>query len=138
MLKLVIDTNIIVSAMIKDSIPRKILKEHVISGKSEIYTSQAILDEYENVLLRKKFNKYFKISDVAILLEYINLKSIIVEPIKKFDICKDKSDNKFIEVAYFKSSDYLITGNFNDFKMGKCLNFEIISATNYWNRFSKL
>jgi putative PIN family toxin of toxin-antitoxin system len=57
MQKLILETNVIVSALISSSIPSKILYELVLTEKVEICLSEAILSEYVEVLNREKFSK---------------------------------------------------------------------------------
>lgn len=46
MQKLILDTNVIVSGLISNSIPTKILYELVLTRKVELCLSEEILDEY--------------------------------------------------------------------------------------------
>jgi len=58
MQKLILDTSVIVSALISSSIPSKILYELVLTRKVEICLSEEVLAEYVEVLNRDKFSKF--------------------------------------------------------------------------------
>ncbi len=58
MQKLILDTNVIVSALISNSFPNKILYELVLKNKVKICLSDDIYTEYIDVLDRDKFRKF--------------------------------------------------------------------------------
>jgi putative PIN family toxin of toxin-antitoxin system len=58
MQKLILDTNVIVSALISNSIPTKILHELVLTQKVQTCLSDEIFAEYVEVMNRAKFVKY--------------------------------------------------------------------------------
>ena len=58
MQKLILDTNIVVSALISSSIPAKILYELVLTKKVAICLSDEVFAEYIEGLNRDKFSKF--------------------------------------------------------------------------------
>ena len=73
----VIDTNVIVSAMLKnDSMPAQVLRE-VLVGNINMLVNEEILDEYLEVLSRKKFR--FPIDAVINLVNEIKKRAIYVD-----------------------------------------------------------
>lgn len=62
--KIVIDTNVIVSALIAKGYPSQILNNFILEKKAILCISDAILEEYINVLSRNKFARHpdFKIN----------------------------------------------------------------------------
>ena len=112
----VIDTNVIVSAMLKwNSVPGNIL-ELVIEGPITPVLNEKILEEYREVLLRPKFHFTDKI--VSEVIEAIKGRAIFVDE-ERIDIeLPDPKDRVFYEVVMEqrKSSDaYLVTGNIKHF-----------------------
>lgn len=133
MQKIIIDTNIIVSSLISKSYPYKLISEIILNSKVELCLSNEVLDEYLEVLLREKFLKFTNFTDNAnLILNYIKKYSSLYYPNKKVDLLKDKSDNKFLELAYVSNAEYLITGNFNDFNLKEFHTTKIVSAKEYW------
>ncbi len=62
-MKVVIDTNVLVSAIIKDKTPEKVILFIVEHPDIEWVVTRKIIKEYKNVLSRPKFNlpvQYFK------------------------------------------------------------------------------
>ena len=136
MQKIIIDTNIIVSSLISKSYPFKLISEIVLNSKAELCLSSEVLDEYLEVLLRKKFLKFTNFTDnTTLILNYIQKYSSLYYPNKKVDLLKDKSDNKFLELAYVSSADFLITGNFNDFNLKEFHTTKIVSAKEFYSMF---
>ena len=136
MQKLILDTNIVVSALISNSIPTKILYELVLNQKVKICLTEEIFTEYIEVLNREKFTKYtnFK-SKVDIVLNKLREISTYYETNRKIEILSDTSDNKFLELAAVSSADYLITGNTLDFQITEFEYTRILTPREYWNLF---
>ena len=112
----VIDTNVIVSAMLKwNSVPGSIL-ELAIEGPITPVLNEKILEEYREVLLRPKFHFTDKI--VSEVIEAIKRRAIFADE-ERIDIeLPDPKDRVFYEVVMEqrKNSDaYLVTGNIKHF-----------------------
>jgi putative PIN family toxin of toxin-antitoxin system len=137
MQRIIIDTNILISALISKGIPSLIIDRLIIENKVKLCLSNDIFIEYLEVISREKFSKYrnFKIkADLVIgLLEDISLK---FNPIYKIDELIDKSDNKFLELAVESNADFLITGNVKDFTIDKIKKTRIVTPSEYWNKYN--
>ena len=109
-MRLVLDTNIIIAALINpEGKPSQILKL-VLGRNAEIFYNSAILSEYENVALRPKFSGKI---DSGIIRPFINLIKNIglsFDPFPSKIKLPDESDRIFYDTA--KGSDsFLISGN---------------------------
>ena len=136
MQKLVIDTNVFVSALIQKSYPYLIISELFVEGRIELCISDALLEEYYAVLNRKKFAKYSDFLNKAeILTADIESKSIKFIPKKKLTIISDNDDNKLLELADECKADFLVTGNTNDFTIKKYKRTKIVTPREYWENF---
>lgn len=62
MQKIVIDTNVLVSALIQRSYPFHIIVELFSNDAVELCISDEVFEEYLNVLSRKKFSQFFDFS----------------------------------------------------------------------------
>ncbi len=109
-MKVVIDTNVLVSALFTPmGTSSKALK--IIMDYGRILYDSRIFTEYRLVLHREEFE--FNENDVFNLLDFFRSKGINVPnpiplPISKF---KDRHDAPFLEVAVSEQVDFLITGN---------------------------
>jgi len=136
MQKLILDTNIIVSALISNSIPTKILYEIVLTQKVQTCLSEEVFAEYVEVMNRDKFVKYTNFKTKAdIVLNKLREISRFYKTDRKIDILTDTSDNKFLELAAVSSADYLITGNTLDFDITEFEYTRILTPREYWDNF---
>ena len=108
----VIDTNVIVSSMLKGtSIPGVIL-DMAINGPIIPLLNEEILNEYEEVLLRNKFG--FEEQDVKLLIGELKNRAVYLDRTKVEDVFEDPDDIVFYEIvmtARTAVDAYLITGN---------------------------
>lgn len=108
-LRLVIDTNILISAALKPTgLPRTILLLSI-TKPARLYVSRPILNEYADVLGRPELRIRKGLRQQ--LLRLIQNHSYTVTPRWRLDLTSDPSDNKFIECADASRADYLVTGN---------------------------
>lgn len=137
MQKLILDTNVIVSALISGSIPSRILYELVLTEKVETCISEEIFFEYVEVLSRDKFSKFsdFKVK-AEVVLNRLREISTFYQTSRKVEILADKSDNKFLELAAVSSADYLTTGNTLDFKITEFEYTKIVTPRAYWDHYA--
>lgn len=136
MQKIILDTNVIVSALISNSIPSKILHELVLPQKVKTCLSDEIFTEYVAVMNREKFAKYGKFkANADIVLSKLREISTFYKKERKVEVLRDISDNKFLELAAVSSADYLITGNTLDFQLTEFEYTRIMTPRTYWDNF---
>src|SRR5215472_15763091 len=96
-LRLVVDTNIVVSAALKPDGLQRTVFLLAITRPARLYVSQGILSEYQEVLsrpeleIRKGLRQEF--------LDLIRKRAHLVHPTRTLRIADDPEDNKFIECA---------------------------------------
>lgn len=112
----VIDTNVMVSAMLKNnSMSAQVLKE-VLVGNINLLVNDDILSEYLEVLSRKKF--HFPIDAVINLIDEIKKRAIYVDATPIEEYMPDPDDAVFYEVVMEARKEvdaYLVTGNLKHF-----------------------
>ena len=113
MIKVVIDTNVVVSANLVDAGPSAAIFHLATNKKILMCISPAVLAEYEKVLRRPRLK--LDPAKIADALTLIRSTSRLVNPTTTLKISGDESDNRFYECADEASADYLITGNTQDF-----------------------
>ena len=112
-MNVVLDTNVIVSGIIKpDGSPAKLLNMAV-NGTLTINADTRILSEYGRALNSPKFS--FPETLITHLLHYISSESKLVMPDPFLFPVKDPSDLPFIEIAVQEDIP-LITGNIKHFE----------------------
>ncbi len=132
MQKLILDTNVLVSALIASSIPAKILYEVVLTRKVETCLSDEVFAEYVEVLNRDKFATFtnFKIR-AEVVLNKLREISTFYQTDRNVEVLADTSDNKFLELAAISSADYLTTGNTLDFTITEFEYTRILTPREY-------
>lgn len=112
-LRLVLDTNVVVSAVLKpDGLQRTVLLL-AMSKPARWYVSRAILLEYQAVLSRPELGIRRGLRNQ--FLQLISRKVHTVAPARPLNITPDPGDNKFLECADAARADFLITGNLRHF-----------------------
>lgn len=133
MQKIVIDTNVIVSALIQKNYPFLIIDELFLENKIQLCISEELMMEYFDVLSRPKFARFPDFANRAEnILTEIGLKAEFYKPSIKLDIISDQDDNMILELAEESDSDFIVTGNTNDFTMSAHKNTKIVSPKEYW------
>jgi putative PIN family toxin of toxin-antitoxin system len=108
-LRLVLDTNIIVSAALKpDGLPRTVLLL-ALTKPARLYVTDAILAEYATVLARRELKIRRGLRQQ--LLQLIRSRAYRVNPARKLQVTPHPDDNMFLECADASRADYLVTGN---------------------------
>nr|WP_295930634.1 putative toxin-antitoxin system toxin component, PIN family [uncultured Dyadobacter sp.] len=133
MQKVVIDTNVFVSALIQRSYPYLIVRELFAEGRIQVCVSDELLAEYYEVLSRPKFSKFpdFFIRAEALLAD-IGGRAVKYFPTTKIDLIADQDDNKILELAEECRADFIVTGNTNDFTFPKYRGTLILTPKEFW------
>jgi uncharacterized protein len=112
--RIVLDTNVLVSAALKPSGRQALVIELVAFRAVELYVSEAVLAEYREVFRRPKFARLDP-KEVSKLLAMIEVEATTVWPTEVLAISKHDSDNRFYECASAANADFIVTGNSKDF-----------------------
>ncbi len=127
--RIVLDTNVLISAILFGGPPREIL-DLVISGSVDCALSLAILDELRDVLRRPKFN--FSPEQCFNVLEELHAVCDIVNPKLRINvITQDPDDNKILECAVEAECDFIVSGDGHLLALGEFRGIEILPPTAY-------
>jgi putative PIN family toxin of toxin-antitoxin system len=112
-LRLVIDTNILISAALKPAGLQRAVLLLALTKPARLYVTKAAFAEYGEVLARPEFEIRRGLRQQ--LLQLIKNHAQLITPTRPLHIAKDAGDNKFIECADAARADYLVTGNLRHF-----------------------
>lgn len=134
MVKLILDTNILVSAAIAKGPSRRIVQSVLFGEQSfGLCLSDEILKEYMWVSgynrIQKKYPEF--LDNISQLMKALEPVSQLYYPTRNFSLIKDFSDNHFIDLAYESKAHYLITGNHNDFSITEIESTKILSPKKF-------
>lgn len=133
MIRVVLDTNVIVSGLlVSDGIPAAIL-DLALQSKVRAALSQPILAEMERVLRRPRFD--FEPRKVGSFLALFKSRAKLVSPTRTLDLCrKDPPDNRFLECAEAAKAEFLITGNKSHFPP-RYRNTVVVTPREFWEAY---
>jgi uncharacterized protein len=108
-LRLVIDTNVLISAALKPDGLQRTTFLLAITKPGRLYVSTPILEEYAEVLARPELSirRGLRLQLLQLIKNYGHL----VAPSRQIEVTSDPDDNIFVECADAARADFLITGN---------------------------
>ena len=134
MLRVVLDTNVLISAIFFGGNPRQIL-EKAIRGEIRLCISEPILEELKGVLQRSKFDYSPEMIQV-VLTEFTGIADF-VNPLKTIDVVlEDPEDNRILECAVEAKANYIVTGDFHLLKLIRYRNIEVLNAVAFLEKLS--
>jgi putative PIN family toxin of toxin-antitoxin system len=135
-MRLVIDTNVLVSAILSPvSISAKVLNWGEDNGV--ILYSTTTLTEVLSVLGRSKFSKYIDHDDIDGLSIRIKTAWLFVEILNQVQLCRDPKDDKFIDLALNGEASHLISGDKDLLVLNPIKNTSVISPRTFWDEISQ-
>ena len=109
MTKVVLDTNILISAIVFGGKPRAVL-EAAIKGQIQLVLTVEIIEETRGLLEGRKFQFPRDIADL--IVQELEALAEIVKPKERLSVIeKDPEDNRVLECAIESQADYIVTGD---------------------------
>jgi putative PIN family toxin of toxin-antitoxin system len=137
-MRLILDTNVLVSALIQRNYPYLIVDLILADNTLQLCISDQLLTEYVEVLNREKFSKFSDFHARAqILLADLESRALKFSPTVKVDIIADDPDNRLLELAETCQADYIVTGNTHDFTMTEYKGTKIASPKEFFELLNK-
>ena len=127
MIKVLPYTNILISSVFWRGNPYEVVKRGIL-GEYQLVISAEILDEVANKL-RNKFQ--FPEESIQELIDILMTYCHIVEVTSKFDVVRDKKDNKIIECAFDGKVDYIVTGDPDLLVLKEFRGIKIVTAKDF-------
>lgn len=129
MLRVVLDTNVLVSAIVYGGKPRRVLQA-AISGAVDLSVLDAIIKELQDVLQRPQFGLSVQfvhntIAELTSIAEW-------VVPTKHHQLVDDDpSDNLMLDCAVASEADYLVSGDEHLLRLKKCGRVKIVNSQQF-------
>lgn len=128
-MKIVLDTNVLVSAFLNPRSNAARILRLIIQGNISIVLNEAILTEYYEVLKRPKSG--LDIKDVQIVIDYIRSIGISAPSLAKSIHLPARDDEPFLEAALATQADTLVTGNIKHFPKKYCKEQTIMTPRDF-------
>ncbi|MBI1869969.1 MAG: putative toxin-antitoxin system toxin component, PIN family [Chlamydiae bacterium] len=128
-IKVVLDTNILISAIVFGGKPKKIL-EMAIKGKISIAVSHPLIQELRGVLEGNKF-QYPEEATEIILTELISVGEMVSPTEKISVISNDPPDNRILECAITAKANCIVSGDHDLFTLKEFQGIPIYTADQF-------
>ena len=130
----VIDTNTLINAFLfRYSTPRKAFKRAVKIG--QVCSSFKTYAEFNEVLLRSKFDKYISPDEKLSALKKFKELILFCEISDTIADCRDPKDNKFLELAVSAKASCIITGDKDLLELHPFRGIPILNAADFLNNY---
>ena len=110
-MRIVLDTNILIGALITKGTPPDRLYQACLRGEIELVTSTAQIPEVADVLARPRLQKYLDAYEAAAILENIDTRALILDAPPDVNLSPDPKDNPILAAAIAGKADLIVSGD---------------------------
>ena len=110
-MRVILDTNVLVSALINPKARPYKLVEAWLDGRFELVSSAAQLEELVRVSRYPTVRKFIEITEVGWLINRVKEHATIIKRLPKIDVSSDPADNYLFAMAVAGKVDYLVAGD---------------------------
>ena len=128
-MRVVIDTNILVSAVIRDRLPEKVLLWCLGKPDVEWLVTTDVMAEYVAVIQRPKFA--LPKTTVSWWLELLAADTRLIRPTATIEFNRDRKDASFLICAASGKADYLVTGDADFNEAQTLIETQIVSVSEF-------
>ena len=108
--RVVADTSVLVSRLIlPQSLPAQVLRQ--VEVDALLLFSESTMDELADILSRPEFNRCISRNDRRGFLQRLGKIAEFIPIVQLVRECRDRADDKFLEVALNGQADLIITGD---------------------------
>lgn len=131
-MRIVVDTNVLISGVFFGGFPRKILSA-VVTGQLTACATTEIVDEYEEIVQEMIDRKQGHINRnlLAPLIKVLE----IIEPVTQVEISRDPDDDKFLGCAKDAQALYIVSGDKDLLVLGEFENIQIVTAKYFCEKY---
>ena len=128
-MKVVLDTNVVVSAILWGGTPRKLF-DLADAGQITLFTSVNLLRELTGILSRDKFAEKIAASGQSIdqIVDGYAAYAQIVRPVTTPRIAPDPDDDVVLGTAFAANAEMIITGDRPFLSVGRWKNIDIVAV----------
>jgi putative PIN family toxin of toxin-antitoxin system len=127
-MRVVFDTNILVSALVFPGGQGDAALRRIIDGMDQLVISKAILDELLEVLGRKFARDAEELAHVAVFVSEL---AMVVAPKRRLRVVKDDPDNRILECAIAGRAEAIVTGDKALLALKNFKNIPVVTLRSY-------
>ncbi len=109
-MRVVLDTNILIGALITKGTPPDSLYRAWLRGEIELVTSAAQMAELADVLARPRLQKFLDADEVTAIVENLGTRAHIVDDSPDVNVSPDDKDNAILAAAIAGKADLIVSG----------------------------
>ena len=130
-MKVVFDTNILVSALVFPGGRGETALRRIIEEQDQLVMSKPILDELLGTLSRKFSRDAEELAHIAVFLSEL---AVFVKPRRRLRVVKDEPDNRILECALAGRAQAIVTGDHALLALREYKSVRLISLRDYLER----
>ncbi len=137
-MRIVLDTNILIAALITKGTPPDQLYQTWLEGTFELVTSTAQLVELAAVLARPRLQRYIDADEAAALVENIDTRAIVLGAPPAVSLSPDPDDNLILAAAIAGKADLIVSGDKKHMlALGTAAGIPIVTARDALDRLNE-
>ncbi len=133
--RVVLDTNILISAFLLSENSTAARVYYKIKATSEIVVSEDVFKEFTDVFMRSKFDKYLSADKRLLILDDLRFSVKFITVLNAIYACRDPKDNKFLELAVSAGADCIVTGDEDLLVLNPFGGIPILTPAEFLNQF---
>lgn len=110
-MRVVLDTNILIGALITKGTPPDRLYQAWLRGEFELVTSMAQLAELTNVLARPRLHKFLNADEVTAIVENLGTRALVLDELPSVHLSPDPKDNPVLAAAIAGKVALIVSGD---------------------------
>ena len=110
-MRIVLDTNILIAALITRDTPPDRLYQAWLRGEIEVITSAAQIAEIATVLRRPRLQKLIEPDEAAVLIENMDTRAVILNDPPPVNLLPDPGDNPILAAAIAGKVELIVSGD---------------------------
>ncbi len=109
--RIVLDTNVLIGALITRNTPPDELYRAWLRGAVEVVTSTAQLAELAGVLARPRLQRYVDAEEAAVIVEHLETRAVVLRNPPAVTLSSDSADNAILAAAIAGEVDLIVSGD---------------------------
>ena len=110
-MRIVLDTNVLVAALITKGTPPDRLYRAWVRGEIEVITSAVQIAEIADVLARPRLQKYLDADEAAAIVHNLDTRALVLDDLPDVDLSPDPKDNPILAAAIAGNADLIVSGD---------------------------
>lgn len=138
-MRVVLDTNVLISALISSSGPPGQLLSAVKRGDLALVTSGYQLEELREVLGREKLRPYIKPEEARDLIDNLETIGSLIHELPECELSPDPADNPILATAIAGKANLIVSGDKTDvLALGRVDDIEIVTPARALAKLDKV